>query len=192
MTGNTPNGNHAAPHPPDGRGDEGGVGTSSSSPTSAHVIGVFLASTLVGSRGSEAVEAWFFVALLAFGYALSRAGSPTPRPRRGPAPSLTGDLEASCPAASPGEVEEVHALRLDAERVAEQREGGSVARGSSGPHRQGRAMQQLPGDRVRDRGERSRRPVHPDAGARRNSVMKKLDRKQMAARVARDIPKAPT
>lgn len=78
MTGNTPNGKHAAPTRRTVEATKGAVGTLELVAYFGSVIGVFLASTLMGSRGSEAVEAWFFVALLAFGYALSRAGSPTP------------------------------------------------------------------------------------------------------------------
>lgn len=77
-TRNTPNGNHPAPNRQTVKPTKGSVGTLELVAYFGSVIGVFLASALMDSRGSEAVEAWFFVALLAFGYALSRAGSPTP------------------------------------------------------------------------------------------------------------------
>ena len=78
MTRNTPNGNQAAPTRQTVEATKGSVGTLELVAYFVSVIGMFLASAVVGGRGSEAVEAWFFVALLAFGYALSRAGSPTP------------------------------------------------------------------------------------------------------------------
>ena len=78
MTRNTPNGNHAAPTRQTVEATKGSVGTLELVAYFASVIGVFLGSAVVGVRGTAAVEAWFFVALLAFGYALSRAGSPTP------------------------------------------------------------------------------------------------------------------
>ena len=78
MTRNTLNGNHHAPTRQTAEARTGSVGTLELVAYFASVIGVFLVSALVGGGGSEAVEAWFFVALLAFGYALSRAGSPSP------------------------------------------------------------------------------------------------------------------
>jgi hypothetical protein len=77
-TRNTPNGDRHARTRHAVQATRGSVGTLELVAYFGSVIGVFLASALMGSRGSEAVEAWFFVALLAFGYALSRAGSPTP------------------------------------------------------------------------------------------------------------------
>ena len=75
MTRNTPNGNHAAPIRKTVEATKRSVGTLELVAYFGSVIGVFLASAVVGGRGSGAVEAWFFVSLLAFGYALSRAGS---------------------------------------------------------------------------------------------------------------------
>ena len=77
-TRNTPNGDRLARTRHTVQATKGSVGTLELVAYFGSVIGVFLASALMDSRGSEAVEAWFFVALLAFGYALSRAGSPTP------------------------------------------------------------------------------------------------------------------
>ena len=77
-TRNAPNGDRHARTRQTVKATKGSVGTFELIAYFGSVIGVFLASALMGSRGSEAVEAWFFVALLAFGYALSRAGSPTP------------------------------------------------------------------------------------------------------------------
>lgn len=78
MTRNTPHGNPTAPTRQPGGATKGSVGTLELVGYFGSVIGVFLASAVVGTRSSGAVEAWFFVALLVFGYALSRAGSPTP------------------------------------------------------------------------------------------------------------------
>lgn len=78
MTRNTPNGNHHAPTRQTVEATKGSVGTLELVAYFATVIGVFLTMAVVGGPGAEPVEAWFFVALLAFGYALSRAGSPGP------------------------------------------------------------------------------------------------------------------
>lgn len=78
MTGNTSNGNHHAPGRQTVETTKGSVGTPGLVAYFASVIGVFLASAVVGVRGPEAVEVWFFVAMLTVGYALSRAGSPAP------------------------------------------------------------------------------------------------------------------
>ena len=78
MLRNTPNGNHAAPTHQTAEATKGSVGTLELVAYFASVIGVFLASAVVDVRGSAAIEGWFFVALLAVGYALSRVGSPTP------------------------------------------------------------------------------------------------------------------
>jgi hypothetical protein len=86
MTRSTPSGNPHAPTREPGEATTGSVGTLELVAYFATVIGVFLAMAVVGGPGAEAVEAWFFVGLLAFGYALSRAGSPTPA-----ASTVTGD-----------------------------------------------------------------------------------------------------
>ena len=78
MTRNTPSADHHAPTRQTVEATTGSVGTLELVAYFATVIGVFLALAVVGGRGSEAVEAWFFVALLAFGYALSRARPTTP------------------------------------------------------------------------------------------------------------------
>ena len=78
MTRTTPNGNHTAPTRQTVGATKGSVGTLELVGYFGSVIGVFLASAVVGTRSSGAVEAWLFVAMLVFGYALSRAGSPTP------------------------------------------------------------------------------------------------------------------
>jgi hypothetical protein len=78
MTRNTPNSHHDAPTRQRVEATTGSVGTLELVAYFATVIGVFLTMAVVGDRGSESVEAWLFVALLAFGYALSRAGSPSP------------------------------------------------------------------------------------------------------------------
>jgi len=44
----------------------------------ASVIGVFLASALVGAQRPGSLEPWFFVALLTIGYTFSRTGLPRP------------------------------------------------------------------------------------------------------------------
>ena len=83
MTRNTPNHIHHAPTRQTVEATKRSVGTLELVAYFASVIGVFLGSAVVGVRGTAAVEAWFFVALLAFGYALSRAGSPVPAAAKG-------------------------------------------------------------------------------------------------------------
>ena len=78
MTRNIPSGNHDAPTRQTVEATTGSVGTLELVAYFATVIGVFLTMAVVGGLGAEAVEAWLFLALLAFGYALSRAGSPSP------------------------------------------------------------------------------------------------------------------
>ena len=78
MTRNIPNSNHHALTRQTVEATKRPVGTLELVAYFATVIGLFLTLAVVGGPGAEAVEAWFFVALLAFGYALSRAGSPSP------------------------------------------------------------------------------------------------------------------
>ena len=76
-TRNTPNGDRHTRTRHTVQATKGSVGTLELVGYFGSVIGVFLASAVVGTRSSGAVEAWLFVAMLVFGYALSRAGSPT-------------------------------------------------------------------------------------------------------------------
>jgi hypothetical protein len=48
----------------------------------ASVIGVFLASALVGDEKPGSLEPWFFVALLTIGYTFSRTARAIPESRR--------------------------------------------------------------------------------------------------------------
>jgi hypothetical protein len=76
MTGNTLKHNHRPPTRQPARAPEASVRTPVVIAYFAAVIGVFLVSAVVGSRGFGTQEVWFFVALLTGGYALSRTGVP--------------------------------------------------------------------------------------------------------------------
>jgi hypothetical protein len=76
MTGNTLKRDHQAPTRRPARATEASVRTPAVIAYFAAVIGLFLVSAVLDSRGFGAQEVWLFVALLTGGYALSRVGTP--------------------------------------------------------------------------------------------------------------------